>query len=483
MARIRTSNLIDGGGDTLGDIDATKLTPPAKAIDPVTASQNTLAALEALQKQLQADIAASKKLSQEKSVEIPTIALEQAVATGDKTGAVNAAKAVADAQGGSATDKAANAIAAIQAATPQPTLNAANIARGDQIKWIGGVTGSWQIIKGTNVVTPTSTVTTNPVTSSITTNPVTSVSTVTQADIDAAVNKALAAQAAAFQAQQEAAKQATRTKAKDKLTAMLAGWKLEGLASWLDKQIMADASEEMILLGLYDQPEYQKRFPGMQALRTAGRTITEGEYIDIENKMIQTARFFDLPKGFYDGPEDFGNLIGKQVSAKEYQDRLQIGQDLARTLNPSVKQQLIDFYGVGEGDLTAYVLDADRALPLIQKQAKAAQFVGLGRAAGFALGGITAQQAESIAGTESYAKLTEAQLKTALGQAGELRRTQQRLSDIEGMTYNEQEALTAVIEANPEALLASQQRAQREIARFSQRGGVTAGSLRDITAI
>jgi len=307
--------------------------------------------------------------------------------------------------------------------------------------------------------------------------------TITQADIDNAVNKALAAQAAQFKAQQDAEKMLTRTRAKDKLTAMLAGWNLTGLADWLDKQIMADVSEEMIFLGLYDQPEYQKRFPGMDALRKAGRTITEGEYIKIENQMMQTARFFDLPVGFYDGPEDFGNLIGKQVSAKEYQDRLQIGQDLARTLNAEVKQQLIDFYGVGEGDLTAYVLDADRALPLIQKQAKAAQFVGLGRAAGFSLQGITSQQAEAIAGTEPYAKLSEAQLKQSLGQAGYLRRTQQRLSQIEGMTYNEQEALNAVIESSPEALLASQQRAQREVARFSARGGVTAGSLKDITAI
>jgi hypothetical protein len=316
----------------------------------------------------------------------------------------------------------------------------------------------------------------------------------TQADVDSAIQAALAKQKADFDAlleQQnsetraiaEAEKMSARTKARDKLTAMLAGWNLQGIATWLDGQIMADVSEEAILLGLYDQSAYQKRFPGMAALRKAGRTITEDEYIRIENQMIQTARFFDLPKGFYDSAEDFGDLIGKQVSAKEYQDRLQIGQDLARTLNAEVKQQLVDFYGVGEGDLTAYVLNADRALPLIQKQAKAAQFVGLGRAAGFSLQGITSQQAETIAGTETYAKLSEAELKQQLGQAGYLRKTQERLSQIEGMAYNEQEALSAVMEANPEALLASQQRAQREVARFGARGGVSAGSLKGTTAI
>ena len=303
-------------------------------------------------------------------------------------------------------------------------------------------------------------------------------------EIQAMIAAALAAQQAKFDAltkqaaaDKEAALVATRTKAKDKLTAMLAPYKLEGIASYIDAEIMKDSSEEMILLGLYDQPAYKTRFPGMDTLRKAGRTISEKEYSSIENAMAQTARFFDLPKGFYDGPEDFGNLIGKQVSAKEYQDRLQIGQDLARTLNSGIKTQLLSLYNVGEGDLTAYVLDPDKALSLIQKQAKAATFVSLGRAAGFGLPSISAGQAENIVATEPYAKLTENQMQTKLGQAGELLKEQQRLSQIEGMTYSEQEALDAVISGDTKAVLASQQRAQREVARFSSRGGITGSSL------
>ncbi len=171
------------------------------------------------------------------------------------------------------------------------------------------------------------------------------------------------------------------------------------------------------------------------------------------------------------------------VTGTWIETKVQVGQDLARSLNPAVRSQLIEFYGVGEGDLTAFVLDADRALPLIQKQAKAAQFVGIGRATGFTLGGMTARQAENIAGTESYAKLSEAELSKALGAAGQLRSTQERLARLEGVTYNEQEALSAVIEGNQTALLASQQRAQREAARFSTRGGVSGSTLRSTTAI
>ena len=434
---------------------------------------------------LQKSVAESKAQVEKKNIEIPTIALEQAVNTGDKNAIVNAAKAVAKAQGGSATTQAANAIAAVQAATPQPVLNAVNEARGDTVKWVGGVNGSWQVIKGPGSVASGSTTITTSKPVITTSEPVITKSGLTQADIDAAVAKAVAETTAAnnamiaqMKAEADAAKFATKQKASDKLTALFSAYGLETLAPFINTRIMADVSEEMLLLELYDRPEYQKRFPGMKALRAKGKTITEKDYIDNEKAFIQTARFFDLPKGFYDSPDDFGALIGNLVSPKEYQDRLQVGQDLARSLNPAVRSQLIEFYGVGEGDLTAFVLDADRALPLIQKQAKAAQFVGIGRAAGFTLGGMTAQQAENIAGTESYAKLSEAELTKALGAAGQLRSTQQRLARLEGVEYNEQEALSAVIEGSQTALLASQQRAQREAARFSNRSGLGSSSLR-----
>ena len=312
----------------------------------------------------------------------------------------------------------------------------------------------------------------------------------TQADVDTAVAKAVAAATAKTdalvaeqKAQAAAAAFATKTKASDRLKAMFDAYGLGSLATFINKRIMEDASEDAVLLELYEQPEYKVRFPGIANLRAKKRTITENEYMNIEKQMTQTARFFDLPTGFYDNPDDFGKLIGNEVSAKEYQDRLQVGQDLARQMSPSARAQLQEFYNVGEGGITAYVLDPERALALIQKQSKAAQFVGFGREKGFKLEGINAAQAEQIAGTEAYAKLSAQQMQTALGQAAQLRQTQSRLTGIEGEVYNENQALQAVIEGSPEAILASQQRAQREGARFSGGSGVTGSSLRSTTMI
>jgi hypothetical protein len=312
----------------------------------------------------------------------------------------------------------------------------------------------------------------------------------TQTDLDRAIREALAKQTAATEAAarearaaEDAKKLAVKVKASDRLTSMFAGYGLETLAGFINRRIMADVSEEMLLLELYDQPEYQLRFPGMKALRSKNKTITEKEYIDDEKAFIQTARFFDVPIGFYDSADDFGKLIGNLVSPKEYQERLQIGQDFARAMNPAARNQLQEFYNVGEGAITAFVLDADKALPLIQKQAKAAQFVGFGRDKGFKLEGMTAAQAEQIAGTEAYSKLSSLQMEQALGQAAQLRQTQSRLTGVEGEVYDEQEALKAVIEGSPEALLASQQRAKREGARFGGSGGITGSSLRSAPGI
>ena len=312
----------------------------------------------------------------------------------------------------------------------------------------------------------------------------------TQADVDTKIRQALAEQAAKTAAEkreqkaaEDAAKLAVKVKASDRLSSIFAGYGLETLAGFIGRRIMADVSEDMLLLELYDQPEYQLRFPGMKALRGKGKTITEAEYIKDEKAFAQTARFFDIPIGFYDSADDFGKLIGNLVSPKEYQDRLQVGQDLARSMSPGIRTQLQELYNVGEGGITAYVLDPEKALPLIQKQAKAAQFVGFGREKGFKLEGVTAAQAEQLAGTEAYAKLSAQQLQTALGQAAQLRQTQSRLTGIEGQVYNENEALKAVIEGSPEAILASQQRAQREGARFGGSTGLTGASLRSTPGI
>ena len=310
----------------------------------------------------------------------------------------------------------------------------------------------------------------------------------TQEDIDKAFKKGQEEAAAKAKADADAAakaaadaKYATQTKAIDKMVNAFKANGIDdpGFAAFISGKILADASQEEILLELYDQPAYKARFPGMAALRTKNRAITEAEYIKIENQYSQTLRFFDLPAGFKDDRATFGKLIGGEVSAKELQDRAQMAQDISKTTNPDIRDALKNFYNVGEGAITAYFLDSEAALPILQKQAKAAAIAGIGKATGFGVFG--KDEAFNAASQSAYGNLSEAELQKNFGIAANLRDTQQRLAYLERNNYSDREALQAVIESDQQAILASQKRAARETARFGGSSGLSSASLRTDT--
>jgi len=296
----------------------------------------------------------------------------------------------------------------------------------------------------------------------------------TQADID----KAFAAGSATATKTEADNKFAVKVAAKDKLIALFKAQGIddEAFATFISNNIMNDVSEAQTLIELYDQPAYKLRFPGMAKLRTKNRTITEAEYIGLENQMVQTLKFFDLPAGFYDDRATLGKIIENEVSPKEVQDRAQMAQDLARAADPNIRNALMDFYKVGEGAITAYFLNAEKALPLLQKSAKAAEIAGIGKTYGFANFGMA--EAEQLGVQDAYAKLSSSDLTKAFGQASQLAATQSRLAYLDKEKYSDREALEAILESDQQAILASTKRAKREQARFGGSSGLSAGSLR-----
>jgi hypothetical protein len=296
----------------------------------------------------------------------------------------------------------------------------------------------------------------------------------TQADIDKAFKSGQDAKATTVAAD----KLANNIKASDKLIALFKAQGIDdvGFAKFINDSIMNDVSEAQTLIELYDQPVYKLRFPGMDALRKKNRTITESQYIGLENQMVETLRFYDLPVGFYDDRATLGSMIANEVSPKEVQDRAQMAQDLARSADPNVRNALMNFYKVGEGAITAYFLNSDKALPLLEKSAKSAQIAGIGKTYGFDDFGKS--EAEQLGINDNYAKLNESDLTRAFGQASTLAQTQERLATIEQSSYSDREALAATIEGDQKSILASTKRAQREQARFSGSGGLSSYSLR-----
>jgi hypothetical protein len=193
------------------------------------------------------------------------------------------------------------------------------------------------------------------------------------------------------------------------LNNLFASYGLGSLAGKIFDYIQKGYSADTISILLQDTPEYKQRFAGNEARRQKGLPVlSPAEYLSTESSYRQLMRQAGLPAGFYDQPSDFSDFIGKDVSPTELKSRVDLASQATALASPEYKRALQQMYGLDEGHITAYFLDADRALPTIQKQAAAAAIGaealkrGLqvsGKAEDYALAGVSSQQAAQAYGT------------------------------------------------------------------------------------
>lgn len=479
----------------------------AKSTAAPAANPNALA-------ELQASVAAGKQFVQSKNIEIATIALEQAVNTGNKTAIVDTAKAVAAAQGGSATTQAANAIAAVQAATPQPVLNEANIARGDQIKWVGGVNGSWQVIKGTNAVSTGSTDTTKIVSGGgkvetrrefIGSGPsrvlriyyndgtfqdFASAETVVSDGSNAnsgSSNADLLALIASLQntianlstksatdvaATKAAADLKERQSAFDVLYAEMDALGLAALVEPLRGLIQKDVSPSEFAVELRQSEAYKMRFAANEArLKKGLRVLQPGEYIRVEDAYRQTLRSYGLSQ--FDNDAYVRQFIENDISAAELSDRVSMAVQRVQNADPAITRTLRDYYGIGQADLVAYVLDPNQQLQKIQRQIAAAEIGTAARVQGIEAGVGVAEQLAAQG-------ITQAQAQKGYATIADILPTAEKLSQIYGATmegYDLGQAEQEVFNQLASAQRRRERLTQREVAEFSGQSGVARGSL------
>jgi hypothetical protein len=450
------------------------------AAKPVTADADPLAAL-------QKSVAESKAQVQAKNVEIPTIALEQAVNTGDKAAIIDAAKAVAKAQGGSATTQTANAITAVQEATPQPTLNAANIARGDYIKWVGGVNGSWQIIKGTNLLTgptgggPTGGGPTGggPTGGGPTGGGATGTATYTAPDgkifTDLGAYNAYIAKTAAD------AKRKAGQSAFDLLKSQFEQFGLGGLVADVEKYIKDGLSQAEFTLRLRTESDaYKKRFAAnAQRINRGLRALSEAEYITLEDQYQNVMRNYGLPASYYTRgdmgvQQGFEKFIAGDVSAAELEDRIQTAQNRVINAAPQVAQSLRNFYPeITGGDILAYALDPDKALTEIRRKVGAAEIGAGAMQAGLATGLARAEELQRYGVTKETAQQGFGTIASGLERGRQLSKIYQQPD------YTQAVAETEVFNL-PAAEQARRQRrrlGKLEQATFGGTTGMTGGAL------
>lgn len=167
-----------------------------------------------------------------------------------------------------------------------------------------------------------------------------------------------------------------------------------------------------ISVEMVEQPQFNKRFPAYKILAERGQAMSPAEMINYEQTARQIFHAAGLPQGFYDQPDDFATLMVGSVSASELQERVQLAQGAALSAPQDVRDTLQRLYGIDSGALTAYYLNPEKALPVLQRQFVASQIGAASERTG--VGALSVEQAEHIAALG----VSDAQAQQTFGELG-----------------------------------------------------------------
>lgn len=218
------------------------------------------------------------------------------------------------------------------------------------------------------------------------------------------------------------------------LKSLFESYGLGSLAGKIYGYIQNGYTAEQISMLLQDTKEYKQRFAANEERKKKGLTVlSPAEYLSVENSYRQLMRQSGLPAGFYDQNSDFTEFISKDVSPTELQSRVELASQATALASDTYKQALQEMYGLGAGEITAYFLDPDRALPLLQKRAAASQ-IG---AEALRFGGKT-----DVDRFEEYAKsgITGDRAREVFGSVAQELPDYQRLGSIFGQDVTQAEA-------------------------------------------
>ena len=272
---------------------------------------------------------------------------------------------------------------------------------------------------------------------------------------------------------------AERKSAFDILKTEFTRYGLQGLIPDTLKLAEDGRSESEITLELRRSPAYDDRFAANADRIKAGyRSLSEAEYITLEDQYQRLMRQYGLPESFYKtgtaGKQpELEKFLAGDVSPAELEDRIQLGVNRVQNASPEVLSTLEQFYpGVNKSNLLAYMLDPKKALPDIQRQVQAAEIGGAARMAG---GGLTTNLADAqylasygvdqaqartgyqqiagglerggqlanIYGQTPYTQTTAEQEVFSTGGAAESRRKRQKITGLEQATFGGQSGLSS----------------------------------------
>jgi hypothetical protein len=267
---------------------------------------------------------------------------------------------------------------------------------------------------------------------------------------------------------------------RDYFITVLRGWGLESLAPKVIDFVNQGFIGDTILLKLQETPEYKTRFSGNEARLKAGLAPLDPQtYLGLENSYRSILRNAGVPQGFYDTADDFSTFIANDVAPAELKQRTDIAELSLNGADSFYTNSLQQMYGITKGDMLAYVLDPQRALPFINRQVQAAQFGAEAARQGLQA---TTPMAETYAGLG----VTQQQARQGFEQVAQILPEAQRLSQITAgaKPVGFEEVTSAVLGGESSAAYKKQLQdlAQQEQSRFAGQAGVGRGSLSRNTA-
>ena len=264
---------------------------------------------------------------------------------------------------------------------------------------------------------------------------------------------------------------------------VFASYGLEELAAQIEGYMREGIGTAQATIKLKQSQPYKDRFYGNELRLAAGRNvISEAEYLDLENSYSETLKAYGLQDYFGTGvtpterknrQKEIAKIIGNDISAVEFKDRVSTSVDRVKMADPGTKKAFQDFYGIGEADLVKYFLNPTQTLVALKEKATAAEIGGaaigqnlpatMASAEELARYGINREQAQVGYSTIAQELPTAAKLGQIYSQ--------------EGITYGQTEAEQATFKGLASAKRKKEQLVSRETAAFGGSSGVAQPGL------
>jgi hypothetical protein len=158
------------------------------------------------------------------------------------------------------------------------------------------------------------------------------------------------------------------------MRSMMAQNGMSELLAGMEKYVRKGYSGDDLWIMVSNDPAYNaaynKRFAANARRASAGLPqLLPATYIELEQGYRTAMMNRGMPEGLFDSEDDFTDLIAKDISVREVEDRLDLALDYINfSGNDGVKQELREIYGMTDSEMAAYVIDPGRTADYLERE-------------------------------------------------------------------------------------------------------------------